>query len=74
MKNGWELRKNPISLDEAKALIESKRWPHPRIIQEESKAVRLTRESFNEGINEALEALSRCRKLKFKRATRRKKT
>lgn len=73
MRNGIALRKNPISFDEAKALIESKRWPHPPVSTGESNVARIARETFNEGIDEALEALSRCSKLKFKRATRRKK-
>jgi hypothetical protein len=64
-------KKNPISFDEAKALIESKRWPHPKNV--ESTRSRSDRESYNEGIDEALDALSGCKKLRFKRARRTKK-
>lgn len=59
------LRKNPISFDEAVLEIEAKRWPQPK--DKESVRARTEREGYNYGIDEAIHALSHCKRLTYRR-------
>ena len=63
------LRKNPISFDEAVLEIEGKRWPQPK---KESIRSRQDREAYNHGIDEAIIALSHCKRLPPRRRAPRK--
>lgn len=63
---------NPVSLDEAISFIEAKRWPAPNKGHESLRAQQ-DRVSYNEGIDEALVALSYCKRLKLKRVYKKRK-